>query len=87
MSATPDLNALLPMSAGLAFETMLIASLYIATAAGVLIAARRRRLLGALGGIAVFGVLAAFLVLGGPLTTLRGYAACVDRDSPRCNLG
>ena len=58
MSTTPDLNALLPMSAGLAFETMLIASLYVATAAGVLIAARRRRLIGALGGIAVFGFLA-----------------------------
>ncbi len=63
---------------------MLIASLYVATAVGVLVSARRRRLLGALSGVALFGLLAALLVLGGPLTTLRGYAACVDRNSPAC---
>jgi hypothetical protein len=87
MSTSPDLTDLLSAGAGLIFETMLIASLYVATAAGVLVAARRRRLLGALSGVACFGVLVALLVFGGPLATLRGYAACVDRENPRCSIG
>jgi len=87
MATSPDLVDLLSASAGLVFETMLIASLHVATAAGVLIAGRCHRLFGALGGMALFATLAALLVFGGPFATLRGYAACIDRDNPTCSIG
>jgi hypothetical protein len=85
MSTTSSLLIdLLAAGAGLIFETMLIASLHVATAAGVLIALRRHPLLGALSGTALFAILAGLLVFGGPLATLRSYAVCVDRDSRAC---
>lgn len=87
MATSPDLIDLLSASAGLIFETMLIAALYVATAVGVLIAGRRNRLFGALVGMVSFAMLAALLVFGGPLTTLRGYAACINRENPACSIG